>query len=92
MTNNSGELLNKKGVDTPRIENLSNSTDSTYVLELKNYDINITANYDTIEYKLKLEINTDKGTLSPEGASLTYNTLASFNAAKDSIYNAYRRV
>ena len=45
LKNNDGDLLNKLGVDTPRIEDLSTANENAYCITLKDYDINISANY-----------------------------------------------
>lgn len=38
-------MLNKLGIDTPRIEDLSTANENAYSITLKDYDINISANF-----------------------------------------------
>ena len=45
LKNGAGDLLNKLGVDTPRIEDLSTANENAYCIILNDYDINISANY-----------------------------------------------
>lgn len=45
LKNSAGDLLNKLGIDTPRIEDLSTANENAYSITLKDYDINISANY-----------------------------------------------
>ena len=45
LKNSAGDLLNKLGVDTPRIEDLSTANENAYCIILNDYDINISANY-----------------------------------------------
>ena len=85
ITDESGKYINAKGVDTPKIYDESDATNSTYVLELKNYDINIFANYLFKEYKLTLSVDTSKGTIDPDGTDLEYLSVADFDSVKDSV-------
>lgn len=45
LKNGAGDILNKRGVDTPKIEDFSSGNESIYVIELMSYDIDIKANY-----------------------------------------------
>ncbi|MBR1453331.1 MAG: hypothetical protein IJ593_01620 [Lachnospiraceae bacterium] len=85
LKNDNGTILNKKGVDTPIIEEESNANESIYVIELKDYDLDITANYITKERTLTLEVDSHKGKLIPDGTALTYNTLEDFENTKSDI-------
>lgn len=85
LKDSTGRYLNQKGVDTPKIVNESTSTYSTYTLELKDYGIDILANYRYKAYTLTLQIDSSKGVASPSDAVLEYTSLESFNNAKNNI-------
>ena len=85
LKDSSGRYLNQKGVDTPKIVNESTGTNSTYTLELKDYGIDILANYRYKAYTLTLQIDSSKGVASPSDAVLEYTSLESFNNAKNNI-------
>lgn len=70
LKDSTGRYLNQKGVDTPKIVNKSTSTYSTYTLELKDYGIDILANYRYKAYTLTLQIDSSKGIASPSDAVL----------------------
>ena len=82
LKDDTGRYLNQKGVDTPKIVNESTSDNSTYTLKLKDYGIDILANYRYKAYLLTLQIDGSKGEASPSDAVLEYTSIESFNNAK----------
>lgn len=85
LTDSNNKHLNAKGIDTPKIMDDSDVDNSSYILELKNYNINIVANYQYKEYTLKLSVDANKGNIEPEDAEISYTTTEAFNAVKGNI-------
>lgn len=85
LKDSTGRYLNQKGVDTPKIKNESTSMYSTYTLELKDYGIDILANYCYKAYTLTLQIDGSKGVASPSDAVIQYTNVDDFNNAKGNI-------
>ncbi|MBO6134719.1 MAG: hypothetical protein J6O09_02995 [Lachnospiraceae bacterium] len=85
LMDSNDKRLNAKGVDTPKIVDESDTNNSTYVIELRNYDIKIVANYEYKEYKLTLSVASDKGRISPEDSAMEFLSVDDFNAAKSNI-------
>lgn len=82
LKDSNGNYLNQKGVDTPKIVNESTNTYSIYTLELKDYGLDVLANYRYKAYTLTLQIDGSRGVASPSNVAMKYTSVDDFNNAK----------
>ena len=82
LTTEDGKYLNAEGIDTVAIFDESDSKNSAYEFSLKDYDINIAANYFDGPYYLNIKYNQLKGKLYPDNFPTKFDKLEDFDLRK----------
>lgn len=85
LTNNDGKYLNADGVDTVRIFDESDSKNNAYEFTLKEYDINIKANYYNGPYYLNIKVNPLKGSMIPSDFPIKFDKVEDFENQKSNL-------
>ena len=85
LSNNDGKFLNAEGVDTVIINDESDSNNSIYTFVLKDYDVNIKANYFDGPYYLNIKVNPLKGSMEPSDFPTKFDKVETFESRKNDL-------